>query len=268
MKTTYEKQFYDQHINDHIYCVEQPEKVFLKGIRDSAVHKVEHTYIVYEVLKCQDKNRARTDEKVNRYCQDPSDPEKDKCERKLALLPNGDPVDPKCESNENINDWMKDMSIHFRVLNDKMDFSKWEGDHIRQNEIWLPTIPMTPGKFTDSGYRFRENRFNNAFNVLPGGPVSRDKFYDVFFFSSDTLSVGLDHPVVAEMYFRVSVDEIIHSRIVYKLMDWLGALGGVEKILIKVIKLIAGGFLQFHSAVTTFDIQNKSDRNKKRRKSG
>jgi len=26
-------------------------------------------------------------------------------------------------------------------------------------------------------------------------------------------------------------------------MDWLGALGGVEKILIKVIKLIMGGYL-------------------------
>ena len=64
---------------------------------------------------------------------------------------------------------------------------------------------MTPGKFTDSGYRFRENIFKNGYNIFPG-PVERDTFYDVTIYSSDTVSVGLEYDKVAEMYFRLSVD--------------------------------------------------------------
>ena len=111
--------------------MDDPSEIFLKGVRDSEVHKIDHSYIFYEVFKCREKDRARTDEKVDINCKDPSDPSLDKCERKLAVLPNGDPVDPECESNANINEWMKDMSIHFRILNDKMDFTKWDGNHIR-----------------------------------------------------------------------------------------------------------------------------------------
>jgi hypothetical protein len=62
------------------------------------------------------------------------------------------------------------------------------------------------------------------------------------------------------MYFRISVDSMIHSRIVYKLMDWLGALGGVEKILMKVFTILFGGFVQFNSAIVTFNMQNKMNK--------
>ena len=135
------------------------------------------------------------------------------------------------------------MSIHWSVLNEKLDFSKWDNDHIRQNEIWLPTLPMIPGKFTDSGYRFRENIFNNGYNIWPTAKSSKDRFFDVFEYSSDTLSVGLDYPVIAEMYFRISVDRLVHSRTVFRVMDWLGAIGGVEDILMKVIAIVFGGFI-------------------------
>lgn len=44
------------HKDDFIYCADRPDQVSLKGIRDSAVENVEHSYLIYEVLKCQDKN--------------------------------------------------------------------------------------------------------------------------------------------------------------------------------------------------------------------
>ena len=121
---------------------------------------------------------------------------------------------------------------------------------------------MTPGTFTDSGYRFRENVFNNGWNLFPSA-VDVDRFYDVKFFSSDTLTVGRDHTTVAEMYFRVSVDQTVHSRTVYKFMDWLGALGGVEKILMKIIMLVAGGFVKFNSAIIVSNIHNKTNQHRK-----
>ena len=58
---------------------------------------------------------------------------------------------------------------------------------------------------------------------------------------------------ISESYFRISVDYITHARTVYKLMDWLGAMGGVEKILMKFITLAIGGYAQFNSAIVTIN---------------
>ena len=119
---------------------------------------------------------------------------------------------------------------------------------------------MTPGTFTDSGYRFRENLFSGVDSIFGIGR-QHNRFYDVQFFSSDTLSVGTDHGTVAEMYFRVSVDYVQHSRVVYKFMDWLGAIGGVEKILMKFLCFMIGGYASFNSAIVTINQHNKG-RNK------
>ena len=59
---------------------------------------------------------------------------------------------------------------------------------------------------------------------------------------------------VAEMYFRLSVNEVQHQRIVFKMMDWLGAIGGVEKILMKFIVFFLGGFAQFNSTLVTLKL--------------
>lgn len=39
------------------------------------------------------------------------------------------------------------------VLNQKVDFGIGR-DPIREMEVWLPSIPLHPGHFTDAGYRF------------------------------------------------------------------------------------------------------------------
>ena len=58
--------------------------------------------MVYEVLKCQEHLRSRSDEKVDPYCADSSDPEIGLCDRKkLQLDPLCVPTDIKpCESKD------------------------------------------------------------------------------------------------------------------------------------------------------------------------
>jgi len=92
--------FYQKHQYDNIYCPEEPSKIHMEGIRDSEVYNIGHSYFIYEVIKCQEKNRERTDEKVIPTCKDPSNPFEAKCARKYALLPNGDPIDPPCATND------------------------------------------------------------------------------------------------------------------------------------------------------------------------
>ena len=52
-------------------------------------------------------------------------------------------TDPECASMDAINDWLSQKSVFIRVLNEKIDFSKWGSKHdnsIRENEIWLPAV--------------------------------------------------------------------------------------------------------------------------------
>ena len=118
-----------------------------------------------------------------------------------------------------------------RVLNNKIDFSKFDDGSIRQNEIWLPTVKFQPGLFTDQGFRFQENEFSKSDHWFPGMGQSSLKFYDVTFFSSDQINVPLDFKILAEMYFRIKSDAITHERTVFSIMDWLGAIGGIEDFL-------------------------------------
>ena len=99
-----------------------------------------------------------------------------------------------------------------RVLNDKIDFSQFGLGAIRQNEIWMPLMKFKEGYYTDAGYRFRENKFEQKDHWVPGKDVNEKKFYDVTFFSSDEIEVGKDFNLVAEMYFRIKTDLIVHSR--------------------------------------------------------
>ena len=108
-KTEYEKDFYDLNKDNHLLCADNKE-VFLQGTRDSRVSKKDHSYLIYEFAKCQGVG---------------------------------------CAEPEQINQWLNTKSVHMRVLNDKIDFTKFDEGSIRQNEIWLPSVKFKPGLFTD-----------------------------------------------------------------------------------------------------------------------
>ena len=48
--------------------------------------------------------------------------------------------------------------------------------------------------------------------------------------------------VIAEMYFRLKTDSMHHKRHVYSLFEWLGSVGGVERILVDSLLLTFGGY--------------------------
>jgi len=143
-----------------------------------------------------------------------------------------------------------------RVLNDKIDFSKFDEGSVRQNEIWMPLVKFKSGLFSDTGYRFRENEFKHGDNWFPGAPFQHRTFYDVTFFSSDEIEVGTDFMTVAEMYFRVKTDTIKHRRKVFSIMDWLGAIGGIEQFLIDMLLFAFGGYCHFNSVIETVNFLN------------
>ena len=72
----------------------------------------------------------------------------------------------------------------------------------------MPTVPLKPGFFSDTGYRFRENVFEMTDSWIPGVPGKVKKFYDVTLFNSDTVSVDSDYMGVAELYFRIDIDVV------------------------------------------------------------
>ncbi len=46
-----------------------------------------------------------------------------------------------------------------RGINTKIDLKVFSYEPIRQNEIYLPSLPLTPGKFSDARLRLRRNLF-------------------------------------------------------------------------------------------------------------
>ena len=82
------------------------------------------------------------------------------------------------------------------------------------------------------------------------------------FFSSDTIYVGEDSTLLAEMYFRIKADMVLHKRVVFALMDWLGSLGGVGNILMKIINFFCGGYLQFNAVLCSLNALNVKEEKK------
>ena len=61
--------------------------------------------------------------------------------------------------------------------------------------------------------------------------------------------VDFDKTVLAEVYFRLDIDEIHHERVVYGAFDVLEAIGGVPEILKIIAYSVMGGYLTFHANI-------------------
>ncbi len=86
---------------------------------------------------------------------------------------------------------------------------------------------MAHGFFSDTGYRMRENIFSMQDNMFANIVTKTKKFYDTTFFNSDSLNVGPDYTRIAEMYFRLDTETVLHHRKLFNFMNFLGAIGGV-----------------------------------------
>jgi len=120
---------------------------------------------------------------------------------------------------------------------------------VRENERWLPSFPLKSGKFTDLGFRFRLNIFNMLDSWVPGFPNTIVKFFDLKIFNHDIIETDLNNKFIATMYYRIDIDQVLHNRNVFVFMDWLGAIAGIEKFLLKWLTFIFGGFIQYNAAI-------------------
>jgi len=71
------------------------------------------------------------------------------------------------------------------------------------------------------------------------------------FYNSDTFDVPDRKTEIAEMYYRLEVDIVYHSRVVFSSMDFIGSLGGVSDFVLMMAGLIYGGYATFHSMIIT-----------------
>ncbi len=53
------------------------------------------------------------------------------------------------------------------------------------------------------------------------------------------------------LYFRIDINEVIHERRVYQLIDFLGDLGGINEVLMGFFCLCFAGYTEFHSGIET-----------------
>ena len=75
------------------------KNIFVQGTRDSKIQQENHSYLMYEFRKCQDENRLKDD------------------------LP--------CKPIEEIHEWLATKAVHLRILNDKIDFTKFDDGAVR-----------------------------------------------------------------------------------------------------------------------------------------
>ena len=63
------------------------------------------------------------------------------------------------------------------------------------------------------------------------------------------MEVDDDYKMLAQLFIRLDVEEIIHTREVFSFMDFLGDLGGVTEILTKTSSFLIGGFLAWNAGL-------------------
>ena len=132
----------------------------LVGTKNDEVYLKKHSYFIYEIHRCNDGIRDKT--KINPSCSG------DDCET----------VDPPCMLPAEIDDWTKTKRAMFKVINNKVDFTDFNS-HSKQSEMFLPSIDMSPGHFSDQGFRFRWNIFTGIDKWWPGYGVTTKHFFDV-----------------------------------------------------------------------------------------
>ena len=120
-------------------------------------------------------------------------------------------MDPPCAEPDKLHAWLANKKIGIRLLYYKVDFEVGYGYPFftRLNELWLKTLPMKAGRFSDVGYRMRLNFFEKADRWYPWVaflPLEPYYFYDYVYYNADVFKVPEDQTAIAEIYWRLSGD--------------------------------------------------------------
>ena len=75
------------------------------------------------------------------------------------------------------------------------------------------------------------------------------EFFDVIKYNNYHYSLPGEHKYLAEIFFRIDVNEVIHYRKVYGFGNWLASVAGIEKLLLKWITFAIGGWIQYNAVI-------------------
>ena len=73
----------------------------------------------------------------------------------------------------------------FKYINNQIDFTNWKED-IKQNEQYMPSVPLGDGQYSDTGYRIRKNSYEKLDHWFPMWPTYDGTFFETLFFNTDT----------------------------------------------------------------------------------
>ena len=77
------------------------------------------------------------------------------------------------------------------------------------------------------------------------------------FYNNDYFSVPKENTVIAELYFRLNSDQMSHYKRVFSFMDFLGAIGGVSRILLQIVGVLIGSYSKFLASFSTIGMLYK-----------
>ena len=139
----------------------------------------------------------------------------------------------------------------FKIISEQVDFNDRSELALRSNEIFTPSLPIQPGFFADFGGRFRYNNFERTdhwwSNLQKFNP-----FYDYIEFNVDVFELSEAGTSLAYFYFRLDVNQVIHTREVFSFMDFVGDIGGVSDTLLGVGGFLIGSYSAFYASLSTF----------------
>ena len=111
-------------------------------------------------------------------------------------------------------------------------------------------VPLKSGSYCDTGYRFRRNDFfRTDFWIFSKQAI--DPFYDFIHYNTDCFEVPKQNDVIAEMYYRLNNIQIKHTRNVISFMDFVGTIGGVTRILMRICGVFYLNYAMFNSSFNT-----------------
>ena len=60
--------------------------------------------------------------------------------------------------------------------------------------------------------------------------------------------------LLTNFYFRLDVNQVVHSRVVFSFMDFVGSLGGVPGFLLQVGGWVVGSYSAFYASISTVSV--------------
>ena len=203
-------------------CVDDPNnEIYLQGNRDSNVYKRNNTWIYLQI----DKVDADA-------CDKGSDSD---CSKKIY--------------KETIEEYISNKNTLPLVLNKAPNFGSFD-TAFKEVEMFQQSVKLGPNVFTDTGYRFRINRYTRQ-DVWYFPSTVTDTFTDLTKFNHDEYNIlpTVYKKMIGQLWFRLESNLLTHTRTVIQIEDFFGRIGGIFGILIYIFEVSFGDYINFEAKI-------------------